>query len=102
MSRISMTKAQRSEFRARGICTYCGKQPATPGWTSCPRCREMNCDPYLKLNSAIKKAGNRKTTGLRRPVDEDFENLSGIKEQIDRASRRYWAKRRAFGGCLYE
>lgn len=97
-----MTKEMRADFRSRGICTSCGKKPATPGKATCEPCRVNNGDPYLKVNSSIKKAGNRKTTGLSRSAPAELEDLGDLKDQIERGSRRFWAKRRCFGGCLYE
>lgn len=40
--------AQRQERIAKGLCTECGKRPATEGMRMCPRCRAMRNDSTRK------------------------------------------------------
>ena len=40
--------ALRQERIAKGLCTECGKRPATEGMRMCPRCRAMRNDSTRK------------------------------------------------------
>lgn len=43
-----LKKKQRAERIAAGICTECGKRPASEGMRMCERCREMRNDSTRK------------------------------------------------------
>jgi len=48
VKRHERQKAQRAERIAKGLCTECGKRPATEGMRMCPRCRAMRNDSTRK------------------------------------------------------
>ena len=56
-------RKRRAEWKARGVCTTCGKYPPEPGGTSCQRCR----DYYRMYNAKFKGKGLCKTCRKRKP-----------------------------------
>lgn len=50
-------KACYEERKTQGICTYCGSQPATKGYTHCDRCREKESIKRKQRNEMRKSAG---------------------------------------------
>ena len=46
--RVERKRQVRADRIAAGLCTECGRRPATEGMRMCPRCREMRNDSTRK------------------------------------------------------
>ncbi len=75
---------RRERLRAAGLCQRCGKAAPHGSLILCLGCVEKERAKKnggwlaeLRKNSALKKAGNRKSSGIRRvPVEEAERNLA--------------------------
>lgn len=85
-----MKKKTRERRIAAGICTRCGKAPASPGYTKCDACRQKAAAYAAAQRKSLAAAGRCTRCGQRLQVNGFLRCESCRKKTAKESQSYYW------------